>query len=114
MLQEHKNRKKRSLGSGFFATAPCAQKNRLLLVSLERMLFMADIFDLFRQISSNKSQSTTPLSWIVVGLGNPGEEYRNTRHNAGFLTIDAFADSLGYPVGKTKGVNEEYDQFGKG
>ena len=62
---------------------------------------MADIFDLFRQISKPSSPSA-PISWIVVGLGNPGEEYKNTRHNAGFLTIDALAESLGLHIDRMK------------
>lgn len=28
---------------------------------------------------------------LIVGLGNPGEKYKNNRHNAGFIALDAFA-----------------------
>jgi PTH1 family peptidyl-tRNA hydrolase len=38
--------------------------------------------------------SNLPIK-LVVGLGNPGREYENTRHNAGFWFVDALARELG-------------------
>ncbi|MFH1451213.1 MAG: aminoacyl-tRNA hydrolase [bacterium] len=34
---------------------------------------------------------------IIIGLGNPGKDYKKTRHNAGFLAIDAFANNNSFP-----------------
>ncbi len=40
--------------------------------------------------------------FIIVGLGNPGRKYENTRHNMGFLTIDRLAEKLSIRVSKIK------------
>ena len=31
---------------------------------------------------------------LVVGLGNPGKQYEKTKHNIGFMVVDAIADSV--------------------
>lgn len=36
--------------------------------------------------------------YIIVGLGNPGSEYRNTRHNMGFETVEILADRFSIPT----------------
>lgn len=54
------------------------------------------IFDLFKQIESGSAGNVHgKLTWIIAGLGNPGLEYENTRHNAGFLAVEELAKQCG-------------------
>ncbi len=61
---------------------------------------MSNIFDLFKKIESKPQ--TTPVSFIVVGLGNIGKQYEKTRHNAGFLAIDYIAEKYGVKIDRVK------------
>lgn len=63
---------------------------------------MADIFDLFKKIASEKKTDSGNVEFIIVGLGNPGEKYTFTRHNAGFLAMDYISQKLGCKVNKVK------------
>lgn len=38
------------------------------------------------------------VEWLVVGLGNPGEEYRQSPHNIGFMVVDRLAEGCGARV----------------
>ena len=44
---------------------------------------------------------------LIVGLGNPGKQYENTRHNIGFMVLDELARSWNVNFDKTK-FNAEY------
>lgn len=47
---------------------------------------------------------------LIVGLGNPGKEYDNTRHNVGFMVLDNFAKECGLSIDKEK-FNGKYCEF---
>src|SRR3989338_3739085 len=40
------------------------------------------------------------MSWVIVGLGNPGEEYTQTRHNTGRMALEFFAKQCGVSAWK--------------
>ncbi len=42
------------------------------------------------------------FEYLIVGLGNPGREYENTRHNAGFVAADILADKFNISLNKSK------------
>ena len=56
---------------------------------------MASIFDLFKKIEKKKPEASGPPEYIAVGLGNPGRDYVDTRHNAGWCAIDYICRKYG-------------------
>lgn len=51
---------------------------------------------------SKKEMPAGPVEFLIVGLGNPGREYENTRHNAGFMAVDRIAEKIGVKIDRLK------------
>lgn len=63
------------------------------------------ISSFFRNLFRNKHIKEEPMKkYLIVGLGNIGEKYHNTRHNIGFKILDAIA--------KTENINFETKKLG--
>lgn len=49
--------------------------------------------------------------FLIVGLGNPGREYENTRHNIGFAAMDVLAEKYNIDINRTKFKGEYGEGF---
>lgn len=63
---------------------------------------MSDIFALFKKIEKKNDAPTAPITHLIVGLGNPGDKYFHTRHNAGYLMMDYLSQRCSAQVNKLK------------
>ena len=57
---------------------------------------------MFSRLKNSSPTASGPIEYIIVGLGNPGKEYENTRHNCGFIAIDYLAEKLGCKMNRIK------------
>ncbi|MBP1573556.1 MAG: aminoacyl-tRNA hydrolase [Oscillospiraceae bacterium] len=62
------------------------------------------IFEKLKELSAKNSQNapTGKVEYIIAGLGNPGVTYEDTRHNAGFIAVDALCEKLGVKCERAK------------
>lgn len=60
------------------------------------------VFDIFKQLENKDPAPTGAVEYIIAGLGNPGTEYENTRHNIGFMTIDTLCEKYKVSCKKLK------------
>ena len=61
-----------------------------------------DIFEKLKKLSAERETAMGKPEYIIVGLGNPGVAYENTRHNAGFLAVAAMEKKYGFSVNTHK------------
>lgn len=59
------------------------------------------IWDAFDRISKSREERGS-IEYIIAGLGNPGLQYENSRHNAGFMAVAALEKKYGFEVSKHK------------
>ena len=64
---------------------------------------MASVFELLKKIGMSEDKTPSePPEYIIVGLGNPGDKYEKTRHNAGFMFLDWMAAKCGFSINRSK------------
>lgn len=59
--------------------------------------------EIFEKLKLNKKPAPQgKVEWLIVGLGNPGEKYAATRHNAGYIALDRLAQKENFEIKKIK------------
>ena len=63
------------------------------------------LFGSFRRAGAKAppADTQTHIAWLIVGLGNPDDRYRRSRHNLGFMALERLAGRLGAEEQKGEG-----------
>ena len=60
------------------------------------------IWDIFKKIENGNNNVKGKIEYIIVGLGNFGIEYNETRHNAGFMVVDRLSKKNSFDISRVK------------
>ncbi len=61
------------------------------------------VFDIFKKLEAERApEPTGAVEFIICGLGNPGIDYEDTRHNIGFMTVDTLCEKYKLSCKKLK------------
>ncbi|MGA2409875.1 MAG: aminoacyl-tRNA hydrolase [Candidatus Binataceae bacterium] len=66
---------------------------------------IGNLFGKFRpapRTAEDETQRPDESRWVIAGIGNPGEQYRRSRHNAGFMVAARLAASQGIELARRK------------
>lgn len=59
------------------------------------------IFDIFKSLEKENA-SMAPVEYIIAGLGNPGTQYEDTRHNCGYMAVETLAEGVNAEIKRLK------------
>lgn len=84
-------------------------KDAIKIVAKERGMKKSEVYDAYHNIEKKWFMK------LVVGLGNPGREYNNTRHNIGFMCVDKIAKhfKVDFDSNKFKGSYTQFNHNGE-
>src|SRR5215469_10720474 len=77
-----------------------------------KMSRLSRLFEKFRPAAASHDQpgaERSEIRWMIMGLGNPGEQYRRSRHNLGFMTLRRLAARYNCELSRRK-FNGSFNQ----